>query len=81
MEELDCCAQKLCHSQCDPKLNNPFCHDTKCQNCNITILKLADAELYACWCCGYHICKQCQELTGINYTNNTMPCPNCKLNE
>ena len=77
-EKLRCCELKICHSQCPIKWDNPYCHDTKCRECNVTWLKFEDYDANVRMCCGYHVCKDCQiknNLTKYMYGH----CPKCGM--
>ena len=74
--ELRCCILKICCKTCDKTRDNPFCHDTKCRECHITILHVEDADIKACWNCGYHICDECKINKGIIYPRGD--CPKCE---
>jgi hypothetical protein len=76
-EKLRCCILKICHLQC-PFFNNPFCHDTKCRECNVNWLKFEENENNACMCCGYHVCKECQLTKGL-LSPMEGPCPKCGM--
>jgi hypothetical protein len=76
--KLRCCELKICHSECSIKLDNPFCHDTKCRECDISWLKFEDSEKNACQCCGYHICDKCQINKNIIFDMKN-ECPKCKM--
>jgi hypothetical protein len=75
-DKLRCCYLKICHLNCPIENNNPFCHDTKCRQCNINWLKFEDAESKACIRCGYHVCDECQLNKNINIEKE---CPKCGL--
>lgn len=72
---LNCCQKKICHSQCDPEKDNPFCHDTLCRECRITVHPFEEDEDSICARCGYHICEKCINNKEIRVKNGL--CKNC----